>query len=253
MRLEPCPRRIRVMFADRNVADTTAARYLFESNHLPVFYLPMEDIDMDLFETSTHRTNCPFKGDASYWSLNANGRTAENCMWAYKQPYAEFPELNGLAAFYWDKMDHWYEEEEEIFVHPRDPYKRVDVVPSSRLVRIELGGEVIAESSNSMFLFETALPTRYYLPATDVHMDLLVASDSTSQCPYKGTAIYWNARIDDKHYDDVVWSYPEPIPECPKIKNLLCFFNENVDVVNVDGVAQPKPSTKWSRKKAPIR
>jgi uncharacterized protein (DUF427 family) len=247
VRLEVCPRRIRIEFAGVTIADTIAARYLFESKHLPVFYLPIDDIDMSLFEKTAQQTNCPFKGDASYWSLSANGRKLENGMWGYEQPYREVPELFGLAAFYWEKMDHWYEEDEEIFVHPRDPYKRIDVVPSSRTVQVELAGQILADSANAMFLFETNLPTRYYLPREDVRMHLLSTSQTTSQCPYKGIASHWNVTLGEHVYEDIVWSYPEPIAECPKIRDLLCFYNENVDAIKINGKPQPKPATKWSK------
>ena len=111
-----------------------------------------------------------------------------------------------------------YEEDDEIFVHARDPYKRVDVVNSARPVKVIVGGETVAETTRARFLYETRLPTRYYIPPEDVRMDLLVSSDQVTACPYKGTARYWSVKIGDRVFPDIVWSYPEPIPECPKIK-----------------------------------
>ena len=151
------------------------------------------------------------------------------------------------CAFYWDRVDHWFEEDEEIFVHPRDPYKRVDTTPSSREVRVVLGGETVANSTRAMFLFETGLPTRYYLPREDVRMDLLEPSETETACPYKGTSIFWSAEIWGQRFDDIVWSYPDPVPECPKIRDLLCFYNEIVDGIYVDGVEVKKPETKWTK------
>lgn len=245
--LELCPRRLRVEFAGETIADSTRVRYLFETGILPVYYIPLEDVRRDLLEKTELSTHCPFKGDASYWNINVGGQVAENAVWGYETPYQEVPELDGLAAFYWDRVDHWYEEDEEIFVHPRDPRKRVDVVPSSRSVKVVLGGETVAESSRPMFLFETDLPTRYYIPAADIRLDLLTATETQTRCPYKGVASYWTAQIGDRSFADVVWSYPDPIAECPKIKDLLCFFNENVDAIQVDGIETPKPKTKWSK------
>jgi uncharacterized protein (DUF427 family) len=143
-------------------------------------------------------------------------------------------------------VDHWYEEDEEIFVHPRDPYKRVDAIASSRQVQVIVGGETIAETRRARFLFETRLPTRYYIPAEDVRIDLLVPSDKATACPYKGKARYWSVKVGDQVFPDLVWSYPDPIAECPKIKGLLAFFNEQVDEIRVDGVPVPRPLTKWS-------
>jgi len=237
--LEQSPRRVRVQFNGEFVADSTNARLLFETKHLPVYYFPRADLRLDLLTPTDHHTFCPYKGKASYWTITVGNRVAENALWGYPDPYDEVPA-------YWDRVDHWYEEDEEIFVHPRDPYKRVDVVASTRPVRVIVGGETVAETRRAQFLFETRLPTRYYIPPEDVRMDLLVPSEKTTRCPYKGTARYWSARIGDQVFPDIVWSYPEPIAECPKIKGHLCFFNEQVDRVLVDGKEMPRPLTPWS-------
>lgn len=141
-------------------------------------------------------------------------------------------------------MTGWYEEEEEIFVHARDPYKRVDVLPSARHVRVVIAGETVADTHQPFLLFETSLPTRYYLPTKDVRQEVLEPSDTTSQCPYKGRAAYWSVSIEDRVVKDVVWSYRDPIPECPKIRGLMCFFNERVDIY-VDDELQMRPHSPW--------
>ena len=105
----------------------------------------------------------------------------------------------------------------------------------------------MADTTRAHFLFETGLPTRYYIPAEDVRMDLLTPTDTKTRCPYKGTASYWTARIGEETFDDIVWAYPDPVPECPKIKDLMCFYNEKVDAVFVDGTETEKPVTKWSK------
>jgi uncharacterized protein (DUF427 family) len=245
--LEPSPRRVRVQFNGAWIADSTNAQLLYETRHLPVYYFPRADVRMDLLAPTDHHTFCPYKGKASYWSIRVGDRTSENAVWGYPDPYDEVPALAGLIAFYWDRVDHWYEEDEEIFVHPRDPYKRVDVVASSRSVRIIVGGETVAETRRAQFLFETRLPTRYYIPADDVRMDLLVPSAKETRCPYKGKARYWSVKIGDEVRSDIVWSYPEPIAECPKIEGHLCFFNEQVDAILVDGKEVPRPLTQWSK------
>jgi uncharacterized protein (DUF427 family) len=121
----------------------------------------------------------------------------------------------------------------------------VDVIRSTRQVKIAINGQTVAESSNPRLLFETGHPTRYYLPREDVRMDLLTRTDTESVCPYKGQASYWTARIGDAELKDIVWSYENPIPECPKVKELMSFFNEKVDVY-VDGELQARPVTGWS-------
>lgn len=244
---ERSPRRVRVSFNGETVADSTAAHLLFETRHLPVYYFPRADVRMDLLRATEHHTYCPYKGSASYWSIAVGDRVSENAVWGYPEPFAEVAAIGDYVAFYWKLVDHWYEEDDEVFVHARDPYKRVDVVNSSRRVQVILGGVTVADTRSARFLFETRLPTRYYVPPEDVRMDFLVQSDTVTACPYKGTARYYSARIADRLFPDIAWSYPDPIAECPKIRGYLCFFNEHVDEIRLDGAAVPRPLTPWSR------
>jgi uncharacterized protein (DUF427 family) len=244
---EPSPKRVRAAVGGETVADTTRAQLMLETKHMPVYYFPREDVRTDLLVRTDHSTHCPFKGEASYWSLRTSEGLRENAVWSYETPYDEMAAIRDYLAFYRDKADHWYEEDEEVFGHPRDPYHRIDVRPSSRHVRVVLGGETVADSRRGLFLFETGLPTRYYLPREDVRTELLESSETTSICPYKGTARYWSARIGGRLFDDLVWSYPEPLPENPRLKDRLCFFDERVDEVLIDGKPVPKAATPWSR------
>ena len=244
---EPSPRRVRVAFNGETIADSASAHLLFETRHLPVYYFPRADVRFDRLHPTDHHTFCPYKGTASYWSIATGDRVSENAVWGYPEPFAEVAAIEDYVAFYWDRVDHWYEEDDEIFVHARDPYKRVDVVNSSRPVEVIIGGETVARTTRARFLYETRLPTRYYIPPEDVRMDLLVPSEKVTACPYKGRARYWSARIGDRLFPDIVWSYPEPIPECPKIKGYLCFFNEQVDEIRLDGKPMPRPVTPWSK------
>ncbi len=243
---ERSPRRVRVRFNGETIADSTDAHLLFETRHLPVYYFPRADVRLDLMTPTAHQTFCPYKGTASYRTIKVGDRAAENAVWGYPEPFEEVAAIADFVAFYWDRVDAWYEEDEEIFVHPRDPYKRVDVLQSSRPVRVIVGGVTVAETRRGRFLFETRLPTRFYIPPEDVRMDLLVPSDKTTACPYKGRARYYSVKIGDRRFEDLVWCYPEPIPECPKIKGYLSFFNERVDAILVDGATQPRPLTPWS-------
>jgi uncharacterized protein (DUF427 family) len=243
--LEESPKRVRGMFGGEVVADSRHTKLLHEAGLLPVYYFPMEDVRTDLLEESDHTTHCPFKGDASYWSVKAGDRVAENAVWGYPEPIDSCPPISGHVAFYWNKMDAWYEEEEQVFVHPKDPYHRVDVLDSSRHVRVTLNGEVVAETDRPVVLFETGLPPRYYIPPEDVRGEALVESEKTTQCQYKGVASYYSVEAGGGREDDLVWYYPEPLPEVSKIGGRLCFFNEKVDL-QVDGEAQERPRTQWS-------
>ncbi len=242
---EPNPRRVRVFFGGEAVADSSSTLYLFETGHLPVYYFPRADVRFDLLEPTSNRTHCPYKGDASYYTVIAGGRRYEDAVWAYPEPIESVPELADYVAFYWNQADAWYEEDDEVFKHPRDPYHRVDVLNSSRHVQVRVGGVLIAESRRPRLLFETGLPVRYYLPKLDVRPDLLEPSPTLTRCPYKGEAVYWSVRAGGELAEDIVWSYPAPIPEAPKIENLLAFYNEKTDIT-VDGIAQERPATKWS-------
>jgi uncharacterized protein (DUF427 family) len=243
---EPYPRRVRAFLDGVAVADSTRVLLLLEAGHLPVYYFPPADVRNDLLEPTGTSTHCPYKGDASYWSITVGERVVRDAVWSYQDPLPERTDIKGYLAVYWSRVDAWFEEDDEVFVHPRDPYHRVDVLSSSRHVRVVVAGQTVAESRRSRLLFETGLPTRYYLPKADVRMDLLVPTDSETQCPDKGKARYWSARVGDTVEEDIAWSYPFPIPECPKIENLIAFYNERADIW-VDGELQPKPDTLWSR------
>jgi len=243
--LEDSPRRVRVIFNGETVADSCKVKLLHETGHLPIYYFPEEDVRMDLLKESDHTTYCPFKGDASYWSVRVDDKVAENAVWSYREPIDSAPPLSGLVAFYWNKMGEWYEESEQVFVHPRDPYHRVDVLDSDRHIQIKVNGEIVAETNRPKLLFETGLPTRYYIPPEDVHEEFLVPSDKETQCPYKGGASYWSVEAGGECVEDLAWTYQEPIPEAGKIKGYLCFFNEHVDL-EVDGEGQSRPQTRWS-------
>jgi uncharacterized protein (DUF427 family) len=234
---EDCSKRVRAVFGGETVADSRRVKIMHETGHLPVYYFPEEDLRQDLLEPSDYTTHCPFKGDASYRSVRAGDRVAENAVWSYPEPIDSAPPLAGYAAFYWRKMDKWLEEDEEIIGHPHDPYHRVDVLESSRHVKVRLNGEVIVETSRSKLLFETSLPTAYYIPPEDVREELLVPSDTKTICPYKGIASYWSVRVGDELVEDLIWYYPDPLPEATKVKDHLCFYDERVEL-EVDGEPQ---------------
>lgn len=235
LRIEECRKRIRIVVGGKTAVDSLCALLLLERGHGPVYYFPRDDARMSFLAPSDHRTRCPHKGEATYWTLKVAGRAIENAVWSYEAPTEQASRIKDFFAFDWDRMDHWFEEDEEIFGHPRDPYHRIDIRPSSRVVRAGVGTETIASTRRGLFLFETGLPTRFYFPPGDVRMQLLAPSETTSICPYKGQASYYTARIGDRVVQDVAWSYLDPLPECPRIREYLCFYPEKLDRLDVEG------------------
>lgn len=237
--VEPTERRIRVRLGGTVVADSTRALLLVQygPGGLPTYYLPLADVRPEALADES-------AGEGRTWTVLGGSLRAPGAAWAHPDPAGELAALNGHVTFSWEHLD-WFEEDEQVFLHARDPHKRVDTLRSSRRVEVRVDGELLAASSRPVLLFETGLPVRYYLPFEDVRRDLLVASDLVTMCPYKGTARYWSVRVGDSLVPDLVWSYPDPIPENPKIRDLACFFNERVDLV-VDGEEQVRPVTPWS-------
>lgn len=184
-------------------------------------------------------------GSQIFYDLEVDGELLENAAWTYPAD-----DLAGHIAFEWSErggrgLDHWYEEEEEIFIHPKDPHHRVDALASSRHVQVEIDGRVVADTRRPVLLFETGLPVRYYIPREDVRLDLFGSTRHSTGCPYKGTAEYWSLRGDLDVPGNIVWSYPDPLPTVPAIKGLLAFYNEAVDIT-VDGERIERPVTPFT-------
>ncbi|MCO7124298.1 DUF427 domain-containing protein [Sporolactobacillus shoreicorticis] len=238
---ESTPRWVRATFNGVTIADSKKVMLLHERGRLPVYYFPENDVRTDLFTPSETSNSCSLRGEANYWSIKVGDCVAEDAVWCYQNPGSKIEKIKGYYAFCWNKLDAWYEGEEEIYLHPRDPYKRIDALYSSRHIRIVLDGITLAESSRPVIVFETGVPVRYYLPKENVVMEHLVPSETSSRCPYKGIATYWSAVIDGNTYEDIVWRYREPIAEMSKIKGLLSFYNEKVQVF-VNDVLEEKPS-----------
>jgi uncharacterized protein (DUF427 family) len=226
---EPHPRRIRAEVGGHTVLDTVSGHLLHESNHLPKLYVPFEDLATDRLERSDHTTHCPFKGDASYWTLRVGDRTVEKAVWAYEDPIEAARWLDGFACLDSGKADRWLEEDEEVLDHLRDPYHRVDVLRSSRRVTVRAHGELVAETSRALLLFETGHPVRAYLPPEDVDATL-TDSDKTTVCPYKGVAGYRSLQAAGTTIADGARFYAEPLAESRRIAGLLCFAGEGIEV-----------------------
>jgi uncharacterized protein (DUF427 family) len=226
--MQDFPRRVRATFGGQTVVDTLRGVLLHETGLLPQLYVPTDDIRADLLRPTDHHTYCPFKGTASYWTVAVGDQVAENAIWAYPDPNPESHWLRGYAGFYWDAMDEWYDEDELVEGHLRDPYHRVDVRRSSRPVRVLLGGIVVAETRSPLLLSETGLPNRFYIPSADVRQDLLEPSDTHTVCAYKGTASYWSVLAGGRKLTDAAWSYPQAQGDAAAVRGYLCFGHDEL-------------------------
>ncbi len=241
VRTEHGAKRIRVMLGGEIVADTTSPLLVWEVPYYPTYYFPESDVRTDLLVDTGETRKSPSRGHATQYVVKVNG--AEGAAYAFHDPKIEA--IDGHYAFVWKTMDHWFEETEEVFVHARNPYTRIDILPSDRRVRVEIDGETVADSTNAAFLFETGLPVRYYLPKTDVRMTLFTPTDKATACPYKGTARYWTATVNGEEYPDILWGYDAPLPESQKIGGMVAFYNERVGIY-VDEELQERPHTQFS-------
>jgi uncharacterized protein (DUF427 family) len=244
VRIEPCAKRIRAYLAGQVAADSRSAFLVWEIPYYPAYYLPVSDVSASLAPTGKTE-HAPARGDGTLYDVAVDGTTAPGAARRYLD--SPVSELRNLVRFDWGAMDEWLEEDEPVYTHPRDPHKRVDILASSRHVRVAVDGVTVAESSRPLILFETGLPPRYYLPLPDVRTALLRPSDTVSHCPYKGTAAYWSVATDrgDSVHEDIVWTYRSPLPESQKVAGLACFYDEKVDVY-LDGVLQERPRTHFA-------
>jgi uncharacterized protein (DUF427 family) len=242
-RVEPTPRWVRVRAGQEVVADSRDALLLswYGPGMLPTYCFRDEDVRTDLLVAASGSV---LPHASTYDVVSADLRIPGAAFRFDTSPDGS-DALLGHWTFAWDAGVAWFEEALEVHVHARDPHKRVDAVPSERHLRIQVDGAVIADSLRPVAVFETTLPTRWYLPLDDVRSDVLVPSATTSRCPYKGTASYFSVRVGDVDHPDVAWSYAEPVVECPRIAGLVSFFNERVDVF-VDGRLESRPRTPWS-------
>ncbi len=243
LRIEHGAKRVRAYLGGELVADTTHPLLVWEIPYYPTYYFPAGDVRSELLEAEDGVSHSPSRGDGRTFTINAGGRRVPGGALRYET--SPIPELRDLIRLEWNAIDAWFEEDEEVFTHARDPHTRIDILASSRHVRVQLEGVTVAESMSPRLLFETGLPVRYYLPKTHVRMDLLEPSETVTHCPYKGQAETWSVRAGERLIEDVAWSYPAPLSESGKIAGLIAFYDEKVDIW-VDGVQQERPSTKFS-------
>jgi len=239
--VEPVPRRIRALLAGETIFDTTAASYVWEWPHYPQYYIPLADVRRDLLVVEgAHQSS---RGAVEVYGLRVKDVHRPHA--ARLLTDSPVDGLSGTVRFQWAALDAWFEEDERVFVHPRNPYTRVDAVRSTRSVRIELDGAVLAESSSPVMVFETGLPTRYYLNRTETNFAYLVPTGTVTECPYKGTTTYWSVRVGETVHPDLAWCYEFPTRALSAIAGLIAFYNEKVDIL-LDGQLLTRPTTHFS-------
>ncbi len=219
------------MHKGRTVVDSTQSRFVWDIPYYPSWYFPLHAIDADLKENG-ETLRSPSRGEGTGYDMVVEGQRIENAAWRHLDSPVE--ELRDLVRIEWNALDAWFEENEEVFVHPRSPEVRVDVLSSSRHIRVLIDGEVVADSVRPAILYETLTPTRFYLPKADVRMDLLAPTDTETACPYKGWANYWSVTVNGTTHKNLAWGYRTPLAESADIAGLVCFYNEKVDI-ELDG------------------
>ncbi len=242
--IEPVPRRIRAKLSGQTVLDTTRAHYVWEWPYYPQYYVPIVDVRTD-FLVPEGRTQASARGEVKLHALRVGDVDRPRA--AKLLAHSSEARLTDTVRFDWSALDAWFEEDEQVFVHPRSPYVRVDAIRSTRPVRIELEGTLLAESASPVMVFETGLPTRYYIAPTEVNFEHLIATDTVTACPYKGvTSGYWSVQAGGKVHTDLAWSYDFPTRQLLPIAGLIAFYNERVDI-SVDGQQLERPSTHFFR------
>jgi len=233
--LQDLGRRVRGRLAGHLVIDSEEAMLLHRSGALPTYHFPGRAVDFECLSEDRRRTDDRL-GEILDFTVHAGGKREESAAWRYVDPPAELNFLEGVFGFDFSALDAWFEEDEHVRVHPRDPFHRIDVLRSGRHVCVFVDEEPVAESRRPMMLFETGLPVRYYLPKSDVRLELLHSSVTTTHCPYKGEATYYHVRVMDKTHTDVFWTYEEPLRDAQKVAGMLSVLQESRRVrVEVDG------------------
>jgi uncharacterized protein (DUF427 family) len=239
----PVPRRVRAYLGAEKVLDTARALYVWELPYFPQYYIPLADVRSDLLVSEGHSQQTG-RGLVEVHGLRVG--EAHRPRAARLVTKASVDGLDGMVRFEWAALDAWFEEDEQVFVHPRDPYTRVDALRSDREVRIELDGVVLADSRSPVMVFETGVPTRYYLNRTGVRFEYLVPSGTVTACPYKGTtSAYWSVQAGGTLHEDLAWAYDFPTRQLLPIAGLVAFYNEKVDTF-LDGELLDRPHTHFS-------
>jgi uncharacterized protein (DUF427 family) len=213
---------------------------VWEWPNYPQYYIPLDDVDPAVL-VDEHHPQKLHAGPSHRYGLQVGDTSRPGSVRVHRDGVDA--RIVDTARFDWAALDAWYEEDEQVFVHPRNPYTRVDAIRSARAVRVELDGVVLAETASPVMVFETGLPTRYYIPRTDVRFEHLVATDTVTECPYKGTTTgYWSIQTAGTTHPDLAWSYDFPTRQLLPVAGMIAFYNERVDHI-LDGQLLERPVT----------
>lgn len=231
----PTPRMVKVLYNGFYILQTTQARFVWEHPFYPQFYVPKAGLlestkqgPLEIVEGETFRSSPHGPPLAQQLTLRVGERSTDNVLAFSDHLSGPAAELRGLVKIDFASMDQWFEEDTPVYVHPKDPFKRVDILQSTRHIRVWIDGKVVADTRSSMHLYETGLPCRYYIPLTAVDASVLRPSETRTRCPYKGEAEYYSVEVDGNLHEDVVWYYRCPTMESSMVTGLVCFYNEKV-------------------------
>lgn len=243
--LDPMPYWIRALFEGETIVDAYEPLLLHESGRLPVYYFREEEVNRDLLESSETRSEP--KGIAEYWTVRVGERAAPDAALSYSLPIEGAALLQGLLTLDWDEMDEMVLRGRAALRPPArsvQPNRHVQDEPASaHLARRRAARR---DQACDGALRDGTAPPRYYIPEEDVRTELLVQSSNRSRCAYKGSASYWSVQIGGRLVEDLVWAYRDPKHDAEEVRDLLCFFNERVDL-EVEGEAAERPLTQWTR------
>ncbi|RKL44198.1 hypothetical protein BFJ72_g3931 [Fusarium proliferatum] len=241
-------RRLRAVHNHTTIVDTTHGVYVWEHDSFPTIYVPVVDVkNAKLVDKKNISVELKERAAIAQLVIPAHDSIKEakvdNVVRFFQD--VTLGALSDMVRIEFRSIDQWFEEDEPIFVHAKDPFKRVDILHSTRPIEVKVNGRTVAKATSSMHLLETGLPTRYYLPLSAVDQSVLSKSPVRSKCPYKGEAEYYNIVIDGKTFENLVWYYNHPTLESAAIARLVCFYNEKVDII-LDGELQERPRTKFA-------
>lgn len=222
------------------------AMLLRQSPFKIAYGFPREEVDSTLLESNTEAKNDGRLGPVQQYDLNIGPQQRPEAAYEYLESRDGYPDLRGYLFFSWDAADRWFEEEEELIGHPRDPYTRIDVRRTSYHIEVKVEGVIVADTRRAFALLETGLPVRYYIPSEDVVWDYLIDSETQTVCPYKGRSRYWHIQVDGTVYNDRVWAYLEPFQDADPVRDALCFHQEKLTLL-VDGVEERKPPKHFTK------
>lgn len=229
--LEDWPRRMRAVLGGETVLDSRRGKALYHRGGLQQQWFPIADLRTDLLVPADGGQ--PPDG-IRRWSVVVGDRAAPEAVSGPPTGQPGAPPLDDHVTVEFGAMDRWFEEDDPLYGHARDPYHRVDVRAGSRHVVVRHDGTVVAETRRPKLLFETSLPVRHYLPFADVRIELLEKSDTVSECPYKGDAQHWHLVVAGSRVPDAAWSLPHPLAEGLPAAEHVCFYDDKVEVL-VDG------------------